>query len=565
MPGGALKLFKSMQAYEFNPLGMTSGGGNGGDAPLAAGVGAMQHSYKISEQDVRVIRTLGQGASALVQKVFIPNESRFAAVKKISILEREKRHQLMNDIKALCNAPNVPGLIRFFGAYHAADKGQIAVALEYMDGGSLADVLAKVGRIPEPILADIAAQIIPPLDFMHSHHMVHRDIKPANILMATSGDAKVSDFGISAFIDNTIAQCHTFLGTVTYMSPERIDGKPYSFPADIWAVGLTLLECATGKYPYDASGGTMALMLQLLEDECPLPPQDDDDDNENRQMNNNKNSLRNSKHQRQPCKLSPEFRDFIERCMYKDPMRRPSAADLMRHPFISRRQPADVRAFMSCMYDAEEKLADAVTIAATRFYNNLAWNWKDSDSIAAYYAPDAVFTFHGQKYKGRFTIASHFHQMMRQVGQAATSVAFDIIELSHQPLAGSKDQVVVQTTVEIVADESGNSSSSPSGGGGREEGSMGMGMGFGKRGSGNGRQSDDAGTTHGAKRVLGKFSDTFIMTMSSYDNALPGTGYTFNNQIFRWILALQPPKRRPGMSGGMSSGGGSNAQKCRVQ
>lgn len=88
---------------------------------------------------------MGQGASGLVQKAFLPRESRFAAVKKISVLEREKRHQLMNDIKALCHAPNMPGLIRFYGAYHAADKGQIAVVLEYMDGGSLADVLGKVG------------------------------------------------------------------------------------------------------------------------------------------------------------------------------------------------------------------------------------------------------------------------------------------------------------------------------------------------------------------------------------------------------------------------------------
>ena len=63
---------------------------------------------------------------------------------------------------------------------------------------------------------------------------------------------QLSDFGISAFVDNTLAQCHTFLGTVTYMSPERLEGKPYSFPADIWALGLTLLEAATGRYPYDA-------------------------------------------------------------------------------------------------------------------------------------------------------------------------------------------------------------------------------------------------------------------------------------------------------------------------
>lgn len=134
--------------------------------------------------------------------------------------------------------------------------------------------------------------------------------------MSTEGQPKVSDFGISAFMDNTIAQvsgagaasgsasmhvgrqaggepggcppvsrsgpaacgraprpprpahapppqCHTFLGTVTYMSPERLNGEPYSFPADVWALGLTLLECATGKYPYDASGGTIQLMIQV--------------------------------------------------------------------------------------------------------------------------------------------------------------------------------------------------------------------------------------------------------------------------------------------------------------
>lgn len=122
------------------------------------------------------------------------------------------------------------------------------------------------------------------------------------LLLPSKHSTQVSDFGISAFMDNTIAQvccivgrravsvglrrllaggppspspmpslpprpagpqCHTFLGTVTYMSPERIDGKPYSFPADVWALGLTLLECATGRYPYDASAGTMALMIQV--------------------------------------------------------------------------------------------------------------------------------------------------------------------------------------------------------------------------------------------------------------------------------------------------------------
>lgn len=77
---------------------------------------------------MRIVRTLGSGASGVVQKAFLPRESRFVAVKKISVLERDKRHQLMNDIKALCNAPLMDGLIRFFGAYHAADRGQARAA-----------------------------------------------------------------------------------------------------------------------------------------------------------------------------------------------------------------------------------------------------------------------------------------------------------------------------------------------------------------------------------------------------------------------------------------------------
>ena len=92
------------------------------------------------------------------------------------------------------------------------------------------------------------------------------------------------------------------------MSPERINGQAYSFPADVWALGLTLLECALGRYPYDASGGTMQLMIQLMDDECPLPPEGE---------------------------LSPELRDFVAQCMHKDPWQRPSAEQLMEHPFIA--------------------------------------------------------------------------------------------------------------------------------------------------------------------------------------------------------------------------------------
>jgi serine/threonine protein kinase len=171
---------------------------------------------------------------------------------------------MLNDVKALCDAKAVPGLISFCGAYHNPDSGQISIVLEYMDGGSIADVVARVGHIPENVLSRLTARILTGLTYLHKHkHMVHRDIKPANILINLEGEPKITDFGISAFINSTMGQCNTFLGTVTYMSPERINNERYSFSADIWSLGLVLVECATGKYPYDNSGGPLQLMLQV--------------------------------------------------------------------------------------------------------------------------------------------------------------------------------------------------------------------------------------------------------------------------------------------------------------
>lgn len=489
-PSGTLKLGG---AFEFNTLGMKRNlaiAPLGAAAPLGEGAAGLQASYRISEQDVRIVRTLGSGASGVVQKAFLPRESRFVAVKKISVLERDKRHQLMNDIKALCNAPLMDGLIRFFGAYHAADRGQIAVVLEYMDGGSLADVLSRVKRIPEPVLAALAARILPALAYMHSRHMVHRDIKPANILVSTEGQPKVSDFGISAFMDNTIAQCNTFLGTVTYMSPERINGQPYSSPADIWALGLTLLECATGRYPYDASGGTIQLMIQLMEEECPLPPEG---------------------------QCSPELRDFVSQCMRKDPWQRPTAEQLLQHPFVTQqgRPPADLRAFMRrCMYDPTEKLEDAVAVLTSRLYNNLSYNWRDSDSIAAYYASDAHLCYCGEKLKGRYTLAKHWHGLMRQVA-ALGDIVLQVDKVDQQPLAGAPDTVLIQTRVSVVNE-------APGGGGDAE--------------------------------VLGAFTDSLCVRISSLDNMLPGSGFAVHSHMFRWLKPIAAGKR--GMLG---------AQKCRVQ
>ncbi|KAI8463291.1 MAG: kinase-like domain-containing protein [Monoraphidium minutum] len=401
--GAVTMLSKSITPYQFSSEGLIK----------AASRQQPQHHYRVSEQDIFVIRTLGRGASSVVFKGFLVNEAKFVALKKINILQKETRQQMMNDIKALCGAPSVPGLICFHGAYHVPDSGQISIVLEFMDGGSLADVLKKVGIIPEPVLSRITGRVLQGLAFLHRKHLVHRDIKPANILMNLQGEAKISDFGISAFVDNTVANCNTFTGTVTYMSPERIEGKPYSFPADIWSLGLVLLEAATGRYPYDANGGPVELMIQILHDEAPLPP---------------------------AGSCSEELRDFVRCCLATDPKRRPRAEQLLQHPFIVRHAAAagqeaaaaaaEGKRFMACMLDPLERMDEISFQFAWMYYAALSKGQDGLRRLGGLYSPSSLLHHQGAVCCGRDAI------MARQQAAAGAGgpAAWRIKAVDSQPL-----------------------------------------------------------------------------------------------------------------------------------
>ena len=127
----------------------------------------------------------------------------------------------------------------------------MSIVLEYADGGSVADVTSRLGFIEENALREIARQTLLGLEYLHvTKKIVHRDVKPSNILVDTDGSAKISDFGVSGRLADSVAKCDSWVGTVTYMSPERISGEAYAFDSDVWSLGLALLECATGRFPY---------------------------------------------------------------------------------------------------------------------------------------------------------------------------------------------------------------------------------------------------------------------------------------------------------------------------
>jgi serine/threonine protein kinase len=133
-----------------------------------------------------------------------------------------------------------PSLITFHGAFHRDAK--IGIVLEYMDRGSLNDIIEEHFQVPEATLAAMTYQILIGLAYLHFDGRLHRDVKPSNILLNSRGEIKLSDFGIARELEAEGGFAETMVGTVKYMSPERLDGDLYGPPSDIWSLGIVLLE-----------------------------------------------------------------------------------------------------------------------------------------------------------------------------------------------------------------------------------------------------------------------------------------------------------------------------------
>uniref|UniRef100_A0A7S2XY35 mitogen-activated protein kinase kinase n=1 Tax=Fibrocapsa japonica TaxID=94617 RepID=A0A7S2XY35_9STRA len=261
-------------------------------------------SFTVVYEELEIGDVIGRGASSVVvHAMHIPTGTPLA-LKVINMFDKSKRKQLIREIETLYNA-ECPSLVTFYGAFYR--QGAITIALEYMEGGALANVVAQMGPIPEAALANMTYQILQALAYMKNQKRVHRDLKPSNLLINGVGQVKLTDFGISAELQSSFSMCATFVGTFKYMSPERIQSKPYSYASDIWSLGLVLLECATGVYPFAEEHAAIDMVQTILE--APVPSPD-------------------------PDRFSPDFCFFIEQCLQKDPSNRLPAEALLGSPWM---------------------------------------------------------------------------------------------------------------------------------------------------------------------------------------------------------------------------------------
>eukprot|EP00736_Rhodelphis_marinus_P003985 Rmarinus@m.13336 len=169
--------------------------------------------------DLSFVKVLGRGVTGPVHLAVHTPTDRKMAIKVLPIVDQAQRHQLMKELAAMTELAN-PHFVALHGAFY--DRDAVYLALEFMDTGSLADLAKDAGPMPEPVIASIAVEILLGLQFMHKKHMIHRDLKPGNILLNSEGGVKIADFGESVSLSQTLATAGSWVGTMSYMSPERI-------------------------------------------------------------------------------------------------------------------------------------------------------------------------------------------------------------------------------------------------------------------------------------------------------------------------------------------------------
>lgn len=284
-------------------------------------------SYVLSLDDLVPVEDargtfLGQGSSGSVRRLRNRRTGEVVAIKEIKLTSAAHLGEIRRELETLYTSEAVQPtevLVSFYGAF--SYEGSVFIAMECLDG-SLDDVPTPV---PHAVLSHLTRHVLEGLVYLHrSRHLIHRDLKPSNILFRrVTGEVKISDFGVSSVLEGTAGDANSFVGTVTYMSPERLRGDIYSYAADVWSLGLVVAELALGFSPYEGlrGGSSEARFWALLQ-----------------------HLGRDGPALELPDSVEPNLADFIEQCVRKGPADRPTCEDLMAHSFITMYNAADCAA-----------------------------------------------------------------------------------------------------------------------------------------------------------------------------------------------------------------------------
>lgn len=244
---------------------------------------------------------LDSGELLAVKQVLIAAASGSKEKAQANIKELEEEVKLLQTLSH-------PNIVRYLGTVREEDS--LNILLEFVPGGSISSLLGKFGPFPESVIKTYTKQLLLGLEYLHNNAIMHRDIKGANILVDNKGCIKLADFGASKQVAElaTISGAKSMKGTPYWMAPEVILQTGHTFSADIWSVGCTVIEMATGKPPWSEQYLEVPAMFYVgtTKSHPPIPEH-----------------------------LSTEAKDFLLKCLQKEPILRPAAAELLKHPFVA--------------------------------------------------------------------------------------------------------------------------------------------------------------------------------------------------------------------------------------
>lgn len=285
---------------------------------------------------------LGRGSTATVSAATSSSNDVFAV--KSSVLSHSESLQKEQNFLSILNHPNV---VSYKGCDITTQDNKMVynIFIDYMSAGSINDLIKR--RNGEGLtnleIASYTRQIVKGLEYIHNNGIVHCDIKGANILLNNNG-AKIGDFGCAKW-----AHPHRvgpISGTPMFMAPEVARGEEQGFPADVWAVGCTVIEMATGNSPWPNADDPVSVLYRIaFSDEIPVIPDG----------------------------FSDQAKDFVSKCLIRDPKQRWTAKELVEHPFI--RQFDDNSSTIVC-----EKV---VTDSPTSILDQDVWNSIESSSSSS--------------------------------------------------------------------------------------------------------------------------------------------------------------------------------------
>lgn len=250
------------------------------------------------------IEQIGSGGTSTVFKAINTENGQVVAVKAIDLSHNE-RNVIENEVEVQQSLKH-ENIVQIYRVVES--RNWLYIVMEYINGGTLTDILT-ICTLTEENIAYFVKKILQALVIIHKQQKIHRDIKSDNILVSLNGDVKIADFGYTAQLSDNSSKRKTICGTPYWMAPELIQGFEYSYEVDIWSLGILCIEMADGAPPYLDEPPMRALYLIVV---------------------NGISGLADKSH------WSANFNNFCDCCLEKDPTKRPSAENLLKHPFLTK-------------------------------------------------------------------------------------------------------------------------------------------------------------------------------------------------------------------------------------